>query len=134
MNFPREKNLQLNLETNLTVNLYYLCYVFGTCPYRLSLEQPPLTNHTGIISHPWQRDTGEYDAQGPNIMLPEAPRMLPEARRAELEARRAEFEGRGRTLTVLKSNVPPLVLFYPGKYANPSLLSNIRPPTVYDND
>ena len=39
------------------------------------------------ISHPWQRDTGKYAAQGPNIMLPEGPMMLPEGRRAELEAR-----------------------------------------------
>ena len=27
-----------------------------------------------LISHPWQRDTGKYAAQGPNIKLPEGPR------------------------------------------------------------
>ena len=27
-------------------------------------------HHNGTILHPWQRDTGKYAAQGPNIMLP----------------------------------------------------------------
>ena len=48
------------------------------------------------ILHPWQRDTGKYAAQGPNIMLPEAPLMPPEARRAELEGRGRHQGGRGR--------------------------------------
>ena len=48
------------------------------------------------ISHPWQRDTGKYAAQGPNIMSPEGPRMLPEGRRAELEARGQHHGARGR--------------------------------------
>ena len=34
--------------------------------------------HIVTISHPWQRDTGKYAAQGPNIMLTEGPMMLPE--------------------------------------------------------
>ena len=55
-----------------------------------------LKNSIGIISHPWQRDTGKYAAQGPNIMSPEGPRMLPEGRRAELEARGQHPGARGR--------------------------------------
>ena len=50
----------------------------------------------GTILHPWQRDTGKYAAQGPNIMSPEAPLMPPEARRAELEGRGQHHGGRGR--------------------------------------
>ena len=154
----------------------------------------------GIISHPWPRDTGEYAAQGPNIMSPEAPRMPPEACRAELEGRGRHPGGRGRhnvargrhilqwheakgvilTLSYRQGDIGfqycqcpglgrhidqcpglgrhidqypglgrhidqyaglgrdidsteiqyphPVVLFYPGKYANQLLLSNVRPP------
>ena len=52
------------------------------------------------ISHPWQRDTGKYAAQGPNIMSPEGPMMLPEGRRAEL-ANREPNDGRTRTCPAL---------------------------------
>ena len=52
----------------------------GYCDYH------PVTNIVTML-HPWQRDTGKYAAQGPNIMSPEAPLMPPEARRAELEGR-----------------------------------------------
>ena len=55
----------------------------------------PFGDHVTML-HPWQRDTGKYAAQGPNIMSPEAPLMPPEARRAELEGRGRHQGGRGR--------------------------------------
>ena len=48
------------------------------------------------LSHPWQRGTRKYAAQGTNVVSPEGPMMLPEGRRAELEARGQHHGARGR--------------------------------------
>ena len=61
-------------------------------PFRLEHLQFCTFREIVTILHPWQRDTGKYAAQGPNIMSPEAPLMPPEARRAELEGRGCDID------------------------------------------